>query len=1091
MGREGRRPPAAIGAEPSGLLRALRRGPLPRRPGCLRDHVRDAIDDGVGDAQLLVNELVSRFFVPQRPLGERAHQEAQQRRLQRPPRLGPPLLAARPASPPSPSSSSSSSGPSRALRPAHAERSPDQRGRHSLPAAGAARCPSPLRAAMPPPARCLLLLAALLCGGAGAARVNKHKPWIETTYHGIVTENDNTVLLDPPLIALDKDAPLRFAGEICGFKIHGQNVPFEAVVVDKSTGEGIIRSKEKLDCELQKDYTFTIQAYDCGKGPDGANAKKSHKATVHIQVNDVNEYSPVFKEKSYKATVIEGKRYDNILKVEAVDADCSPQFSQICNYEIVTPDVPFAIDKDGYIKNTEKLSYGKEHQYKLTVTAYDCGKKRAAEDVLVKISIKPTCKPGWQGWSKRIEYEPGTGSLALFPSMRLETCDEPITSIQATVELETNHIGKGCDRDTYSEKSIHRLCGAASGTAELLPSPSSAANWTIGLPTDNGHDSDQVFEFNGTQAVKIPDGVVTVNLKEPFMISVWMRHGPGTKEKETILCNSDKTDMNRHHYTLYVHNCRLVFLFRQDPSEGKTYKPAEFHWKLNQVCDKEWHHYVLNVEFPAVTLYVDGVSYDPFPVTEDYPLHPSKIETQLVVGACWQGGELRMAQFFRGNLAGLMIRSGKLENKKVIDCLYTCKEGLDLQIADGVGKGVKIHMNPSQSAVTIEGDDIDRVDKAMQHISYLNSRQFPTPGIRRLKITSTVKCFNEEACVSIPSVEGYVMVLQPEEPKISLSGINHFARSASEFESSEGISLFPELRIISTITREVEPDGDGDEDPTVQESLVSEEIMHNLDTCEVTVVGEELNQDQESLEVDMTRLQQKGIEMSSSNLGMIITGVDTMASYEEVLHLIRYRNWHTVSLFDRKFKLVCSELNGRYVSNEFKVEVNVIHTANPIEHANHIAAQPQFVHPVHHTFVDLSGHNLANPHPFSVVPSTATVVIVVCVSFLVFMIILGVFRIRAAHQRTMRDQDTGKENEMDWDDSALTITVNPMETYEDQHSSEEEEEEEEEESEDGEEDDITSAESESSEEEEGEQEEDQQNVNRQQQLEWDDSTLSY
>ncbi|XP_066527107.1 calsyntenin-1 isoform X3 [Hoplias malabaricus] len=943
-------------------------------------------------------------------------------------------------------------------------------------------------------------LLSLLCV-VQAAKVNKHKPWIETTYHGIVTENDDKVLLDPPLIALDKDAPLRYAdsfevtftkeGEICGFRIHGQNVPFEAVVLDKSTGEGVIRTKDKLDCELQKEHTFTIQAYDCGEGPDGTNMKKSHKATVHIQVNDVNEYSPVFKEKSYKSTVIEGKKYDSIVKVEAVDADCSFQFSQICSYEIVTPDVPFTIDKDGNIKNTEKLNYNKERMYKLTVTAYDCGKNRASEDVLVKINIKPTCKPSWQGFNKRIEYEPGTGSLALFPSIRLETCEEPITSIQASIELETNHIGKGCDRDTYSEKSLHRLCGASTGTVELLPAPSTAANWTVGLPTDNGHDSDQVFEFNGTQAIKVPEGVVSTSLKEPFTISVWMRHGPGGREKETILCNSDKTEMNRHHYSLYVHNCRLVLLLRQDPTESENYKPAEFHWKLDQVCDKEWHHYVLNIEFPAVALFVDGASFEPFLVTEDYPLHSSKIETQLTIGACWQGGSARMTQYFRGNLAGLMIRSGKLENKKVIDCLYTCKEGLDVQLPEEVASAVKVEFNPNQSSLTLEGDDIESFEKVMQHISYLNSRQFPTPGIRHLRVTTTVKCFNEETCISVPDAEGYVMVLQPEEPKISLSGIDHFARGAAEFESPEGVTLFPELRIVSTITREVEAEAEGEDDPTVQEAVVSEEIMHNLDMCEVTVVGDDLDGDHESLEVDLAQVQQRGLEISSSNVGMVITGVNTMANYEQVLHLIRYRNWHTEALFDRKFKLVCSELNGRYVSNDFKVEVNVIHTANPMEHANNAMWQPQFINQVKHASVDLSGHNLANTHQASVVPSAATIVIVVCVSFLVFMIILGVFRIRAAHQRTMRDQENGKENEMDWDDSALTITVNPMETYEDQHSSEEEEEEEEE-SEDGEEeDDITSAESESSEDEEGAEQEDQQGSSRQQQLEWDDSTLTY
>ena len=63
------------------------------------------------------------------------------------------------------------------------------------------------------------------------------------------------------------------------------------------------------------------------------------------------------------------------------------------------------------------------------------------------------------GWSDRVEYEPGTGALALFPNLHLETCGESVVSVQATVELETSHIGKGCDRDTYSEKSLHRLCG--------------------------------------------------------------------------------------------------------------------------------------------------------------------------------------------------------------------------------------------------------------------------------------------------------------------------------------------------------------------------------------------------------------------------------------------------------------------------------------------------------------------------------------------------------------------------------------------------------------------------------------------------------
>lgn len=66
-------------------------------------------------------------------------------------------------------------------------------------------------------------------------------------------------------------------GEICAFNIHGLEAPFEAVVLNGTSGEGQLRARGLVDCELQKEYTFIIQAHDCGSGPGGTEGKKSHK----------------------------------------------------------------------------------------------------------------------------------------------------------------------------------------------------------------------------------------------------------------------------------------------------------------------------------------------------------------------------------------------------------------------------------------------------------------------------------------------------------------------------------------------------------------------------------------------------------------------------------------------------------------------------------------------------------------------------------------------------------------------------------------------------------------------------------------------
>lgn len=140
--------------------------------------------------------------------------------------------------------------------------------------------------------------------------------------------------------------------------------------------------------------------------------------------------------------------------------------------------------------------------------------------------------------------------------------------------------------------------------------------------------------------------------------------------------------------------------------------------------------------------------------------------------------------------------------------------------------------------------------------------------------------------------------------------------------------------------------------------------------------------------------------------------------YEEILRQVRYRLRPGAALYSRKLRLSCSEMNGRYSSNEFIVEVralggtacpfpaplrdavvggwgqglvlcldprgtaweglgcrgacgnlclsaaqvNVLHSANRVAHPSHVLNSQQFLHRGHQPPPEMAGHSLASAH---------------------------------------------------------------------------------------------------------------------------------
>uniref|UniRef100_A0A6A7FN01 Calsyntenin-1 n=1 Tax=Hirondellea gigas TaxID=1518452 RepID=A0A6A7FN01_9CRUS len=967
----------------------------------------------------------------------------------------------------------------------------------------------------------LLLLLPLATSGNSAGQL-PDAPRFEllhpsSGYHGLVSE-DNLVVDVLPQISAQPD--------VCAFNIVAHHtrseIPFMIRVKDAMAGTAELVATRELNCEQRKNYHFDIAARSC-------SGLLSNNVTVHVKVGDVNEFAPVFSEPSYVVSVDEGRLYQELVALQAHDNDCSPKYGDICRYELLTQDQPFSIDSEGVVSNTEPLDFERSHNHILSVVAYDCGMKRS-QPVMLTVKVNRVCHLGWKGIPSQVEYWPGSGRQELFPQATLELCSVPceVQEVHARVTLSTQHIGRGCDRDTYSVAQQRKICGANTDSVDLLPAPGPEHSWTAGLHSDDGavpagvgingggsagegtgegtgegSNGDVIYEFDG-DGVVVPQSVLTHNLTNTFTVSTWMKHGHAKQDdkhtKEHLLCLADDHQMNRHHVAVFVRNCRLILLVRHESTDGglNTFQPAEWRWKLPQVCDDEWHHYSVQANLPEVTLFVDGHTFHPETgdspeVLDDWPLHPTKgINTTLAVGGCWQGSEGRMQHGFTGSLAGLNVLVGSLEPVRVLSCLTRCQEALDTPAMELLQPSMELLTNNEMTQISIEGDNITNLETLLRRVAYINSRDLPTPGRRPLDIHTNILCGSGNG-LRIASVSSQIVVMPPHQPAIIINGTANFAQEYQSFRA--GLRIFPDVTV--TLAQQMLEEGSGGLPP-----LSSDFPNRSSEVSECAVsVYPPLNPDHETLSLPDSLIRDLGLTSTVSRQGTTIAGPHTAARYTAILRQLHYANRKPAYYLNRAFKLTCSQLGGRFTSNEYQQTVTVIHpqlsmdrssggggsssaddseqtlleeedegdtmghqaTLDDLADAGDAAEDNTVLETMHsnmaavaatrgrqaaaraaharvsghhvdmradgyYTATDVEGVHAAGAG------HAVTVIVVVCVGFLLCLVVLGVIRLRAAHSRhagaAPAPSDHTADAEMAWDDSPLNITLNPMEQME-------------------------------------------------------------
>ncbi|VDK86923.1 unnamed protein product, partial [Onchocerca ochengi] len=761
---------------------------------------------------------------------------------------------------------------------------------------------------------------------------------------------------------------------------------------------------------------------------------------LRISVKDTNDHAPVFLRPWYTFNINEGKIYNELARLQATDKDCGHPYGQICKYQITNAldGFPFAIDDQGVLRNTRPLNYTQAKSYILTVVAHDCG-MRQSKSALVTINVHEACVDGIQDIPDRVTYISGFGSVRIAPRAHIVTCAETqscnVESVKSTLTLQTDHLTNGCDRDYFVPEVVRNKCGMDKATITLLAATDDSA-------TDNDVITDK-YAFDGkSTSVIVPEEKVDGVIPLKFTLTFSMKHARGSKEeqalKQTILCESDYTNMNRHHFAIHTRHCKLEMLMRRESNAEAAFRAAEWRWSIPEVCDDQWHSYsILFESVDMVDLYIDGRKFiatkENPEILDDWPLHRIKdTKTRLVIGACWHGRNGVMSQFFKGHLTSIYYLPHKLEQSQVLQCSNQCQEKLEFNAFDQLVPGENAVFATNSPSFSLKANTAEDLSLLLQQVMYTNTKKLPTPGHRTFSINTTVHCADGKTLTLNPS-KGSIFVQREAESVISISGLS--VVNNDQHLVKTGAPMLPDIKI--TVTQNIS----GEE---IERTSVSE-----LDWCKVHLKPSR-DMDLEYFSSPASLIATLRIDFEHDKQGILLKGKEKVKGYREILSKIHYFNTRANSYSRRIYTVQCAMNNGHTLSNEFLVTMNIntsLQTTElPVTEARTADDEVDSAIQVDPAFDQIGANRLQNllemdlPRPKALLShhkygvqnalagGAVAVVVVLCIGFLLIMLVIGILKMRdtplpSKRRRHRRNTEGG----MEWDDSGMNITVNPLE----------------------------------------------------------------